>query len=171
MPFLSRRRLRWMGKRTYKHNVIGSALGSAVATTIEHTLAEGVDSPALATPTDVASISRVNLINFDLNIAPDTSNERQIVDWYFAKKLPGQTLPAANAVGTSNLKSQIFQQGRECLNGTGNVAKRVGIIRVPPKYARVNDGEKIVFAILNSQADATNTWTYCFTSIYKEIRA
>lgn len=170
MPFLSRRRMRFIGVKTIKHIVLGSAVGSSVATNVEVDIAEAVNSPALATPQEVGATARIRNIMLELNLTQTQANEDQIVDWYVAKKLPGQTLPNANSTGTSGIKNQIIQEGRECLGVSRNVVKRIGYIKVPPLLGRMNTSDKLVFVIMNPSADATNTWTFCAKIIYKELR-
>lgn len=146
------------------------------------TLVKGKLNPDYtASNTDVRAGSKVTKLTLQVDVCPlfptDSTNAVQY-DWYIAYNIANaQTLPAPNAVGGSDVLSQIFHQDGsyiQMLNSGTGVWQKGDVYRlslaIPTSWQTINRDDQIVFGIIKSSMNNTsNALEVKLKCIYKEI--
>ncbi len=127
---------------------------------------------AVFNPTEIVVGETINAFFIELFILGATgSTPTQPQEWYIAKIRGGQTtadLPAANEVGTSELRNQIFHMEKGLTaSGDGTPMVFKGVIVVPRSMRRTREGDQFVIGIRN--LDATVDSNFCILTIYKSF--
>ncbi len=169
-PMVARFRRNLRPINSIKHVVDGSATLTA-GTPLNLVLTDAVDAPTLAATAECIVGSRVSSIFLNVEVAANEA-EAGIPNVYFIVfKNPSNAfaVPAANAVGSSDLKKFVIHQEMVMLNSElkGNPRKMFeGVIRIPRGYQRQGQDDRLNLTIL---APLTNIHL-CFQAIFKEYR-
>ncbi len=92
------------------------------------------------------------------------------VNWYIIKTRSGQvTLPQPDAVGTSEIRSQVFHQEKGLAgSGDGTAMAFKGVIVIPKAMRRAREGDQF-FIVLSLNDAATGDANFCVRVIYKSF--
>ncbi len=155
-----------------KHVIDGSQAMTA-GTQLNIDLVKAVDAPVLANRIEVVTGATVNAIYLRIEVA---SNEAQDVGaipncYLLITKNPGDniTIPAANAVGSSDNKRFVIHQEMVMFENNlgGNVRTLFnGVVVIPKGYRRFGPNDKLVMSILTTAVNAVS----CQQCHYKEFR-
>lgn len=150
-----------------KHEVTWSNLVQNASTTQTVTIAQGVQSAAKDAATECEIGSHVRSIFFEFNINADTITSPKVVHWSINFVPPNtSSFPAPNTYYQTQ-RSFIFKRGMEMLpKANSTTFKRIFVVRVPRKYARMIDSGIIDLRYICSSAEAIN---FCGFAIYKEF--
>ncbi len=153
-----------------KH-VIDTQGGLVAGTQVFVSLAQAVDAPALADIDGVAVGSHI--YGFFLNIQVAATSTAALANVYmFIYKNPGNNLstpPAANVMGVSDFKRQVFHQEMIMTEKNTTAIPRTlfkGVIQVPKTFHTMRRQDSIQIALFSPGV----TFDYCVQCIYKEFR-
>ncbi len=170
MPFRSSRRMnRLHPVKSYKH-IVDIQAGLVLAVQQDFTLIDAVDAPVLANTAQVQTASTVNAIFLHVECSATTSAALANV-YMFIMKNPSNALPipAANAVGASDVKKQIIHQEMVMVERStaGNPrALFKGVVLIPRGYRRFGQDDALKLAVLSPGVNLD----LCIQCIYKEFR-
>ncbi len=157
--------------KTLKHEITWSLLGLDASTNQTIDLVEGTESPVGATQISIGGIVKGIYIEFNLN-GVDNSGVVQVFHWQVIKVPAGLTVAVANAY-QSDQKKFIMKRGMEMLPeiplGSGGTVqtKRIFFVKLPPRYRRFDDGDKLQLKFISTSASGIN---FCGIGIFKEWR-
>ncbi len=168
MPF-RRMNSRLHPVNTKKH-VIDEQGGLVAGTQIFTGIADGVDAPVLAQTDECAVGSYVRSIFLNVQVAATGSGALANV-YLIVYKNPSNALPApaANAIGSSDVKKIVFHQEMLMVqrNTTGNPRTLFkGVLKIPRHMQRMGQDDTIIASLLSVGVNMD----YCIECIYKEIR-
>ncbi len=156
-----------------KHVVDQSATSTAAGVFVI-TVALAKDAPVLANVTEVKTGSTVNGIYMKIEVASNDIVQTGAIPnvYLIITKNPGGnlTMPAPNAVGSSDNKRFIIHQEMVMIENTGKGGNaRIlfnGVIAIPKGYRRMGPNDTITANILSPAMDLA----VCFQAHYKEFR-
>ncbi len=166
MPY-SRRSLALRPVNSRKHEITWSNLGQdagSTATVID--LAIGVEPPDKNLGSEVLIGSKVRNIYFEFHFSADSVAAVNVIHWTIGKEPFNTNLSNPNTYQQADRRF-IFKRGMEMLpKDVSTVFKRIFVVRIPPKFNRIGDSDKLFFKY---QAAITNTINACGIAIYKEL--
>ncbi len=154
-----------------RKHVIDNQGGLIAGTGVFISLANAVDSPALANPEQVRTGARVN--SFFLNLQVAATGTAALANVYmYVYKNPGNTIasstfPNGNAVGASDLKKLIFHQEMIMTEKNTTAIPRTlfkGVLSIPKHMRRFGYDDDLIIALYSPGV----TYDYCFQCIYKD---
>ena len=154
-----------------KH-VIDIQGGLVLGTTTFEVLIKAVETPALASTTEVLNGSTVNGIYLDVEVNRTGTAGETLANVYLAVyKNPGGNLSAItpNTVGANDNKRFVIHQEMVMMEGQSASNPRTlfkGVIVIPRGYKRFGINDTLLLALL-SPGSTTN---YCVQAHYKEFR-
>ncbi len=169
MPFSRALALRPV--KTLKHEITWSLLGLNASTSQTIDLIEATESPVTAPQIAIGGIVKGIYIEFNLN-GVDNSGSVQVFHWQIVKVPAGLTVATPSAYN-SDQKKFIMKRGMEMLPeipiGSGGTVqtKRIFFVKLPPRYKRFDDGDKLQLKFISSSASNIN---FCGIGIFKEWR-
>lgn len=146
-----------------KHEITWSFLADASAGfTVD--LAVGTKDVTSASEVRVGSV--VNSVFVEFNVSNNAST-LMVFHWKFQKSPFGTALSNASTYDQVD-KRFTFKRGMEMLPNSSTDTmqiKRIFVIRVPPRFRRMGDGDKLQLQFQKTSATGTNL---CGIAIYKE---
>ncbi len=153
--------------KTDKHEILFSALSENASTQKNITLATGVQSADKDNAGEVETGSHIKWIYMEINIAAEDITTAKILHWTVSINPTGAGNVPTPATGYSSSRSRILKRGMEMLpKDVGTVFKRIFVVKIPRKWQRMAEGQKIAF---NYIATSTAVQNLCGFAIYKEI--
>ncbi len=154
---------------SYKH-VIDQQGGLIAAAQQNFALIDTEDNPVLANNTDVQTGSTVSSIYLKVEVYA-TATTALANCYLIIFKNPGNafTIPAANAIGVSDLKKFVIHQEMVMMEKNTTGLPRTlfkGVIRIPRGYKRNGQDDALLIGLLSPGVNAD----FCFQCIYKEFR-
>ncbi len=150
-----------------KHEQTWSNLSQDAGTanvTVE--LAHGV---ALADKNSVAEVaigSHIKWIYFEFHFSPAETGNVNVVHWEVLWRPNSMSIISPNTYYQSGRK-YILKRGMEMLPvNVSTVFKRIFVVKIPKKYQRIGDGDRITFVYRASSTQQINS---CGIAVYKEI--
>ncbi len=167
MPF--HRRSRMSPITAQKHEITWSNIGQDAGTagiTVDLVQASEIGSVSFATP-DLCPIgSHVKSIYLEFHFSAAQTGNLNVIHWKIGKEPFGTNLTNANTY-TQIDQRFILKRGMEMLPASvSTVFKRVFVVRIPPRIAKISAGDKIVFMY---QASSTQTINACGFAIYRNF--
>ncbi len=142
----------------------------AAGTSEELILAKAVDSPSLATSTEVQTGCTINGIFLKVEANATSSAALSNMYFYVAKDPGGNlALPEPNAVGVSDNKRYVIHQEMVMFQQVTNSNPRTlfaGVIVLPRGYRRFGPNDTLVIKSLSPGVSIN----YCLQCHYKEFR-
>ncbi len=148
-------------------DVEGALTGGIGSTSLICTAVPNVDT-AVFQPGDVRVGSTVNGFFLSVFIIGATGAPvNGSANWYIAKRHSGQTLPAAGATGTSDVRNQIIHEEKGLIgSGDGTAMAFKGVIKVPKGIRRMREGDAWAISIRMPSQGADDA-QFCIKAIYK----
>ncbi len=123
-----------------------------------------LDSPTTAGGVEIGDT--VGTIFCEINFSPETVTSTKIVHWWISKRPFGTVSGNPSSYDQSD-KRFIFKRGMEMLpKDVGTTIKRIFTIRLPPRFRRFGDGDKLEFKYI---ASSTETINVCGIFIFKHF--
>ncbi len=168
----SRRRISRMGTQIHsiKHVVDAEGALSGAITSSTPICDAVVTRASPFNPTEVEVGETVNAFFLSIFVIGATGAPLNgSINWYIIKARSDQTaFPVPDAVGTSDLRNQIFHQEKGLAgSGDGTPMAFKGVIVVPRGMRRVREGDR--YFIQLRSLDVTNDATFCIRAIYKSF--
>ncbi len=144
--------------------------GATAGTQVNNLLIETSDTPDLANPDETETGSTVNGIY--LKVEVNATSSAALANVYmiiFKNPAASYAVPAANTIGTSNLKRFVIHQEMVMLQQVTNSNPRTlfsGVIVIPRGYRRQGNADQLNIGIL---APGVNI-NWCIQCHYKEFR-
>ncbi len=157
---------------TVKH-VIDQQDGIAIAAKSPTDIIRGKEQPVLANRAEVNVGAHVK--SFFLNVQIAASSTAALANLYFiiygnpGNNIGAGSIPAANAVGVSDFKKQVFHQEMLMTEKNTTAFARTmfrGVIKIPRKFQRIGFEDAITISFFAPGV----TFDVCWQAIYKEIR-
>jgi len=125
----------------------------------------------ITVPNEVENGATVGSIFVSIYVLGSSGSTSGLIDWYIWKK-PGDaiqagTVPTPGNTGVSQLRRFIFHEEKglsATQDGTPMVFK--GVIRIPPRFRRMGQQDKIQIVILSSE----EIMDFCVKAIYKSFK-
>lgn len=157
----------------YKHVVDVTTLATDFSGGVQTTdIILSTDNPVIGNTTNVMARARVMLLT-SIEISFYTTKvipADQIYDSYILFNPQATLTPVSpRGVGSSNLKSYVIWQGHVVHVGGNPASKWTGKIRIPRKYQRFMNADKLQFVFISTRANGA-TDNFIFKCIYKEVR-
>ncbi len=174
MPFRNRNRLRPIN--TLKHTV-DSQISIPAGTETDVVLVQAVENAESTTAKDNDVGSHVRTIFLNVQVINSTNAVGAINNAYMylfgntGNTINPNTFPSVNAVGTSNLRKQIFHQEMTMLSDENDsipITLFKGVLKIPRKMNRLGVGD--VIAVRIGSPVGGPEIEACVQCIYKEIR-
>ncbi len=167
MSFRSRRAMALRPVKSTKHEITWSNLGQDAATSaVVIDLAIGVEPPDKNLGSEVSIGAKVRTIYFEFHFSAAQTGNVNVIHWIIGKE-PFNTNISNPTVYQQTDRRFIFKRGMEMLPANvATVYKRIFVVRIPPKFNRIGDADKI---FLKYQASSTQTINACGIAIYKEL--
>ncbi len=109
-----------------------------------------------ANDTQFSPGSQLPWIFFELNFAAETITAAKTVHWQILKVPAGLALTSAALFGEA-YKKFILKRGMEMLpKDVATVYKRVGVVRIPPRLRRFDEGDTLLFRYISSSSNTMN---------------
>ncbi len=155
-----------------KHEITWSFLAQNASAVQSIVLVKGVTTlPTGAT--EVAVGSTVKSLYFETNLnGVDNSAAAQVFHWAVFKRPSGSNINTDPAQYNTPEKRWIFHRGMEMLpdipiDSGGTVqTKRIFVVKLPPKFRRIGEGDEIK---LNYKSSSTSGINFCGIVIYKHF--
>ncbi len=129
-------------------------------------MANAVDQANKDSATEVEIGSHVKSLYFEFHFSPQQTANANVIHWKISK-LPFNTAATIPSLYFQVDRRFIFKRGMEMLPvNVATVFKRIFVVKIPPKFSRMGDGDKIVFEYVASSTQQINACGIC---IYKEI--
>ncbi len=181
MSFRNRRALSLRPVNRLKHVVDTS--GSVVAGAVSVTeLAIQTDSPSTSSVNQVHIGSHIKAIYLKVELSGSIAYGGVPRVYFVVFKNPGNQLanPVLDAIGVSTIRKYVIHQEMTMVaqqttsgagGGDGTFPRTMfkGVIRIPPRYQRFGDLDKLEFHIGNSPGEATGSTRWCLQAIYQEF--
>ncbi len=153
-----------------KKHIIDQQGGLVIDTVSVIELAEGVDSPSLATVNECAVGSTINSIFLNVQVAATSAAALANV-YMLVYKNPsnGLTYPKGNAVGSSDVKKTIFHQEMLMVEKINPGIPRTlfkGVLKLPRHMRRMGQDDSLIVQLYTPGV----TMDFCVQCIYKEFR-
>ncbi len=167
MPFRNRRSA---PLQSDKHEITFSDLAADYgAATITKLLCTGVQPAAKNISTEVGIGSKIKWFYVEFNMAAETVTNPKVVHWILIH-IPGSATGVTAFTPTLYYqigRNHIIKRGMEMLpTDVSTVYKRIFVVKVPPKYQRIGEGDQF---FLNFRSTSTETMNNCGVVIYKEL--
>ncbi len=165
--FRNRRALALRPVNSIKHEITWSNLGQNASSVQVIDLAIGVEPPDKNLGSEVAIGATVGSIYFEFHFSAETTTSPKVVHWMIGKEPFGTNLGSPASYQTINRRF-IFKRGMEMLpSDQSTVFKRIFVVRIPPKFKRIGDNDKIFLRYVCSSTETINA---CGFAIYKELK-
>ncbi len=160
MPF--RRSLSLRPIHSEKIETITTNLAENAGTTKEVVIATAIRNPVV--DTDVHIGATIKWIYLELNVSAETITNPKSYNWVVQKMPTGQNAITPNQVNPL-ARRFVFKRGMEMFpKDLGTVFKRIFVVRIPPRYRRMGENDKLVFRYIASSTETVNT---CLLTIHK----
>ncbi len=157
-----------------KHENTWSFLAQNASTVQSIVLILGDETPAIATPQEVAlgSIVKWIYVEFNLN-GVDNSSGAQVFHWLIVKN-PGNQFGSIDPTSYNQTwKKFVIKRGMEMLPdiplGSGGTVqtKRVFVVKIPPRLRRFDNDDKLELYYKSTSASGVN---FCEVTVFKEYK-
>ncbi len=166
MPY-SRRALALRPVNSIKHEITWSDLAIDASAIIVKDIAIGVEPPDKNLATEVAIGSTVRSIYFEFHFSAQTTTNPKVIHWTIGKEPFGTNLGSPSSYNTIDRRF-IFKRGMEMLPADkSTVFKRIFVVRIPPRFRRIGDNDKLFLRYISTSAETINA---CGFAIYKELK-
>ncbi len=156
---------RYARRKSEKHEITWTNLVQNASAQQSIDITKGVNLANKDTATEVGIGSHVPWIYFEFHFAAENTANPKVIHWTVAM-VPRGGINSSPALYFQVDRVQIMKRGMEMLpKSTSTVFKRIFTVKIPRKYQRVSDDNKIVFSYIASSAEAINA---CGIAIYKE---
>ncbi len=179
MSFRNRRALALRPINSLKHIVdtSGRAIAGAQNTT---DIAIQNDLPSTTSVNQVHTGSAVKAIFLNIQVRGVIAYGGVPRIYFILFKNPGNQVPAPalDAVGISPKRKWVLHQEMIMVDDVGLAATNPtsfprtmfkGVIKIPKRYQRMGDADKLSFVIGNAAGEATGATDWCLQSIYREF--
>ncbi len=151
-----------------KHEITWSLLaadqGAATQTIL---FAKGVSLGDVTAANEVGIGHKVKYVFIEMNISAETITNPKVVHWTINFNPAGAAIIGNPLTYNPAGKKYIIHRGMEMLpKDVATVFKRVFVVKIPPKYQRIGDGDDLELQLRCSSTEAIN---FCGFAIYKEI--
>ncbi len=159
---VSRRALRLRPVTSEKHEITWSDLAINASGVKIKDLVIGTKTPTIVG--QVRTGASIGAIYLEVNFSAETVTNPKVIHWHVSKAPFGTTINVPSLYDQTD-KRFIFKRGMEMLpSDQGTVYKRVFVVRIPPRFKRMGDGDKIRFTYIATSAETVNV---CGFAIYK----
>ncbi len=166
MPY-GRRRNNLRPINSIKHEVTWSDLAIDASSAVVKDIAVGVEPPDKNAATEVEIGATVNSIYFEFHFSAQVITNPKVIHWTIGKEPFGTNLSGPSTYEAIDRRF-IFKRGMEMLpKDVGTVFKRIFVVRIPPKFRRIGDQDKLFFKYIASSTETVNA---CGFAIYKELK-
>ncbi len=168
-----RKSIRLRPVKTEKHEGTWSNLGQDASSVKNVDLIQTTaGEPSTGVQVETGSTVRSIYVEFNLN-GVDNSGVVQVFHWMIYKNPAGDFPVQDPALYDSNKKRFIFKRGMEMLPeiplGSGGTVqtKRIFVIKIPPRFSRFGEDDKMVLSYKSTSASGIN---FCGINIFKEFK-
>ncbi len=150
-----------------KKEITWSNLLQDASTTQVIVLAEGTVPSATNAATEVTIGSTIKWIYFEFHFSPAQTGNANVIHWKVSK-LPFGTVATVPSTYNQVDKRFILKRGMEMLpTNVSTVFKRIFVVKIPKRIARIGSADKIVFEYVASSTQQINA---CGIAIYKAFK-
>ncbi len=151
--------------KSEKEEVTFSHLAQDSSATQTVTIALAENSPTTAGDVEIGDT--IKSFFFEINFGAEVTTSPKIVHWILVKNPLGGTISGSPATQDSTYKRFIFKRGMEMLpRDVGTVTKRIGVVRIPPRFRRMGDADQLQFRYICTSSEQINV---CGNFIYKHF--
>ncbi len=152
--------------QTKKHEITWSNLAQNASSVQLVDLAIGVEPASANVAAEVLVGANVKSVYLEFHFSSQDVTNPKVIHWCIAKEPFGTNLSVPSLYNQKDRRF-IFKRGMEMLPAdTSTVFKRIFVVRIPPKFARMGDSDKLFFSYICSSTETINA---CGIAIYKEI--
>ncbi len=147
-----------------KHEITWSNLAQNASTVQTIQIAEGLNASVASAANQVPTGATVKAIYFEFHFSAQVTTNPKVIHWQIGKE-PFETDLSIPSTYFNSDKRFIFKRGMEMLpSDQSTVFKRIFVVRIPPKFRRIGQNDKLVFSYI---ASSTETINACGIAIYK----
>ncbi len=105
---------------------------------------------------DVGVGSKARWVQVEFNLSAETTGNTNTLHWMIVKN-PGNLIVFNPLTYGQSNKKFVFQRGMEMIvKNVSTLFKRIVFVRIPPRYKRMDEDDKISFVYRASLADTLN---------------
>jgi len=129
-------------------------------------LAIGVEPPDKNLASEVSIGSTVGSIYFEFHFSAQVTTNPKVIHWTIGKEPFNSNVSSPSTYNTVDRRF-IFKRGMEMLPADqSTVFKRIFVVRIPPRFKRIGDTDKLFLRYICSSTETINA---CGIAIYKEF--